>query len=153
MKFFRYSNVHFHGIIHAILFTIWSYSLRKSLAGGVRFLQKEALEEYFWVFNTLISFVYLFFAIYQYTIASKENTLLTNFHCGVVLSFIHPFVYAFFVRVVDFGQVSFVGVSISYIVSLMIMSIPVALLVFFYRKESIKEEENKHSDILDEEVF
>ncbi len=150
IRILRTDNVHYHGIIHAFGMTILVI-LQKEF--GLEISKTISENELFYVlFHTGIPAAYLFFAIWQYCVNSGKNTILTNFHSGVVISFIHPFVYNFFRNLYQFHEINFLGVSVRYMVSLMVISLPVAAAVYLIYQHFHPAYEGKgRKDILDDE--
>lgn len=119
---------------------------------GVGLSEAVSSNELFYIlFHTGIPAAYLFFAIWQFCVNSGKNTILTNFHAGVVISFIHPFVYNFIRNIYQFQTISFLGVSVRYMVSLMVISLPVAAAVYLiYQYFHPETESMGRDDILDD---
>jgi len=148
LKFFRSKNVHYHGIIHAFGMTILVLLQQEFLRNN--WIDENAL--LFSVIHTGIPALYLAFATWHYCIASEKNTILSNFHAGVVISFIHPFIYAFCTNLYRYQEISILGVSVKYMVSLMVISLPVAAAVYlFFEKIYPAAVEKGRVDILDDE--
>jgi len=140
LQILRTNNVHYHGIIHSFGMTI------------LVILQKEFGIGLSNAITSNESAAYLFFAIWQYCINSGKNTILTNFHAGIVISFIHPFVYNFIRNIYVYQEISFLGVSVRYMVSLMAISLPVAAAVYLtYRHFHPEVKGQGRDDILDDD--
>lgn len=150
LQIFRTKNVHYHGIIHSFGMTVLVI-LQKEF--GVEISETISKEELFYIiFHTGIPALYLFFAIWRYCVNSGKNTILTNFHAGVVIAFIHPFVYNFIRNIYQFQTVSFLGVSVRYMVSLMVISLPVAAAVYLVYQHFHPDTEGRgRDDILDDD--
>lgn len=142
-------NVHYHGIIHSFGMTI-VVILQKEF--GITISETISQNEVFYtLFHTGIPAAYLFFAIWQYYVNTGKNTILSNFHAGVVISFIHPFIYNFFRNIYQFQMISFLGVSVRYMVSLMVISLPVAAAVYLLARHFQADKESLgRDDILDD---
>ncbi len=149
LQIIRTHNVHYHGIIHAFGMTILVILQKEFGVGLSETISKNEL--FYTIFHTGIPAAYLFFAIWRYCLKTGKNTILTNFHAGVVISFIHPFVYNFFRNIYQFQTISFLGVSVRYMVSLMVISLPVAAAVYLIYRYFYPETEGLgRDDILDD---
>jgi len=149
LQILRTDNVHYHGVIHSFGMTILVILQKEFGLKTSDFISSNEL--FYTLFHTGIPALYLFFAIWQYCQNSGKNTILTNFHAGVVISFIHPFVYNFIRNIYQFETISFLGVSVRYMVSLMVLSLPVAAAVYLIYQFVYPNMEGKgRDDILDD---
>ena len=150
IELLRTKNIHYHGIIYAFLLTGLALLQRSYSAEAARLLSKEFTQQVYWLLNTGAAGLFLAFAMYRYVAKTGRNTILSNFHAGVIISFIHPFILAFAINLIYYGNFSTYGISVPYMVTLMIMSVPAAAavyLIFYYRKQ---EEKRGADDILDD---
>ena len=149
LQILRTNNVHYHGIVHSLGLSLLVI-LQKEFGTGISASINNS-ELFYTLFHTGIPAAYLFFAIWQYCRNSGKNTILSNFHTGVVISFIHPFIYSFIRNIYVFQEISFLGVSVRYMVSLMLVSLPVSATVYLiYNHFHPNIEDKGREDILDD---
>ncbi len=150
IELLRTKNIHYHGLIYSVLLTVLALLQRRYSSEAARMISAEFTQQVYWLLNTGAAGLFLAFAMYRYVSKTGNNTLLGNFHAGVIISFIHPFMLAFAVNLLYYGSFSPLGIAVPYMVSLMIMSIPAAALVyliFYYKKQY---EYRGSDDILDD---
>lgn len=130
--------------------TLWMMGMHEVLVWSDKAEQLFLNPRYYPYFFALLAFTYLFFAVWLFLNRTGKNTILRNLHAGVVLSFIHPFVLAFAESLIKYNEISFLGVSVKYMVLLMFLSIPVAALSYLFYQNGREEVVDSREDILDD---